>query len=101
MHLTLATLALLVSIVALIYAVHTKRSMANPLAISGAERACAAWNKEYAVGAWISFEPQPFDEVAGRVAARTMSKAYIKDGSPVVDVERFGTIKLDGRAHAI
>lgn len=101
MHLTLATLALLASIVALIYAVHTKRSMANPLAMSDADRVCAAWNNEYSVGAWIAFEPQPFDEVDGRLAARTLGKAYVKDGTPVVDVERFGTIKLDGRAHAI
>jgi len=101
MHLTLAAIALLASIVALIYAVHTKRSMENPLAMSEADLVCAAWNNEYAVGEWIAFEPQPFDEVAGRLAARTIGKAYVKDGTPVVDVEQFGTIKLDGRAHAI
>lgn len=82
MHLTLATLALLASIVALIYAVHTKRGMANPLAMSGADRVCAAWNNEYSVGAWIAFEPQPFDEVAARLAACTLGKPTLRMEPP-------------------
>ena len=55
---------------------------------------CYAWNNHYMVGILVAFEPQPFDPVAGRLAGRTTSKAYVRNGEAVVDLERHGTINL-------
>lgn len=92
--------ALAASMASLIYSVRTSRRVSTLLTASAAVRVVAAWNDAYPVGTSIAWEAEPCG-LKGRIAARTSSKAYAKDGKPVVDVEQFGTITLNQRVVAI
>lgn len=93
--LILSIVALIVALGSVTYSLRVKkRQTGKLLTMPPAERMCYAWNNHYMVGILVAFEPQPFDPVAGRLAGRTTSKAYVRNGEAVVDLERHGTINL-------
>jgi len=94
--LLLSIVALFVAIASVAYSLRVKQQANYPLTMHRAERLCYSWNRNYAVGTFVAFEPQPFDPATGRLAGRTTSKAYVKNGVSVVDLEQHGTVNLSG-----
>lgn len=90
----LSVSALLAAVASLAYAIVANRRTIDPRTMKPAERACWSWNQSHRVGQWVRYTPEHFDPVVGYSAVRTRSKAYVKGGTPMVDVEHFGTVEI-------